>query len=332
MLRIIGRVFLFVIIILSFAACKPQVPSEYIQPGDMEDILYDYHIVDAMADTENDSEDKDYDKLLYRKAVLKKYDVTEAEFDSSMVYYSRHSDRLHSIYENISQRLSNEALALGASSSDIKKYGDVGTATDTADVWKDSRFYVFTPNVPQNVHTFRIPADSTFRGVSKFVLSFDTHFIYQEGSKTAVAQIALRLSNDSVVTRMIYMSSNTHYSIAIEDDENLGVKELYGFIFLSKNMNATKSTLKLMFVNNIKLVKLYTKPKAAAVEATPKDSLRVDSLNSKAADKDTTSNSPMRRNDVLKSPDGALPKAINKKQVIKRAAPKILKGTPSDLR
>lgn len=35
--------------LLLMVACKPQVPSDYLQPGEMEDILYDYHLAQAMA-------------------------------------------------------------------------------------------------------------------------------------------------------------------------------------------------------------------------------------------------------------------------------------------
>ena len=39
---------LFILLAISalatLIACKPSVPKEFIQPGDMEDILYDYHV------------------------------------------------------------------------------------------------------------------------------------------------------------------------------------------------------------------------------------------------------------------------------------------------
>jgi hypothetical protein len=38
-----------VLIVVAMIGCKPSVPSEFIQPGDLEDILYDYHVAQAMA-------------------------------------------------------------------------------------------------------------------------------------------------------------------------------------------------------------------------------------------------------------------------------------------
>ena len=33
-------------------SCKPSIPSEYIQPSEMEDMLYDYHLSMAIANRE----------------------------------------------------------------------------------------------------------------------------------------------------------------------------------------------------------------------------------------------------------------------------------------
>ena len=46
----------FIALLLMVIGCKPTVPSEYIQPDDMEDILYDYHLAEAMAKSQYDNE------------------------------------------------------------------------------------------------------------------------------------------------------------------------------------------------------------------------------------------------------------------------------------
>ena len=58
------------------------------------------------------------------KQLLDAGSITQAEFDSSMVYYMRHADVLHGIYENISNRLKDDADALlpglpGAAQTDL---------------------------------------------------------------------------------------------------------------------------------------------------------------------------------------------------------------------
>ena len=92
--------------LMLIAGCKPTVPSRYIQPGELEDILYDYHLADAMASVSgNDS----VNMVKYHTAVLQKHGYTEADFDSSLVYYLRHTEQLKTIYENLAKRFRDES-------------------------------------------------------------------------------------------------------------------------------------------------------------------------------------------------------------------------------
>ena len=125
-------------IFLMLAACKPGTPSKYIQPGDMEDILVDYYMAKAMAQQDKFSyEEREYNTALYTEAVLKRHGVTQAEFDSSLVYYYTRADRFDPIFQRVSERLDEQALVLGASEGEIGKYARFNATGDTANVWSD---------------------------------------------------------------------------------------------------------------------------------------------------------------------------------------------------
>ena len=100
---------------MSLTGCKPSLPDDVLSQGKMEDILYDYHLALAMVQNEGGDETQ---RFIYKDAVLRKHDVTSAEFDSSMVYYMRHTDKMYTIYKNLSDRLNDEAVSLGADASD----------------------------------------------------------------------------------------------------------------------------------------------------------------------------------------------------------------------
>ena len=184
---------------------------------EFEDILYDYHLADAMVNNDG-SDEKKYEMTLYRQAVLKKYGITQAEFDSSLVYYVRHADRLHKIYENLSKRLSDEALALGASANDISKYGDLTSVKDTSNMWRGVSSCVLMPNAPYNTMSFEITADSTYHEGDKLIFSFNSNFIFKEGVRDGVAMLAVQFKNDSIASSVIHLSSNNNYSISIAID------------------------------------------------------------------------------------------------------------------
>ena len=68
-----------------------------IQPDRMENILYDYHLSISMGN--NLSYSDNYQKEAYKNYVFEKHHITEAEFDSSMVWYTRHTEELASLYK-----------------------------------------------------------------------------------------------------------------------------------------------------------------------------------------------------------------------------------------
>ena len=95
----------------AFVACKPKTPRQYIQPDDMEDILVEYHVAKAMAMQKAQRDmSRSYQTALYIDAVLAKYGVSKAQFDSSLVYYYTRADRFEPIYKRVSERLEEQAL------------------------------------------------------------------------------------------------------------------------------------------------------------------------------------------------------------------------------
>ena len=134
----------YLLVLMLVVACKPTVPSEYIQPDDMEDILYDYHLALAMSRQKGGTE-MDFNRSLYFQSVLKKYGVTEAEFDSSLVYYYSHVYRLKDIYSEVNERLSDEATSLGVAVGEISRYSQYSTTGDTANIWNQQTDLLLIP-------------------------------------------------------------------------------------------------------------------------------------------------------------------------------------------
>lgn len=254
-------VFFSMVMVLSFTvSCKPSVPSTFISPGDMEDLLYDYHMADAMAEQAKGNYAENV--VAYRTAVLKKYGVTQEKFDTSMVYYMRHADQLHTIYEHVAQRLQDKAQELGSS------VGTAGAFTangDTTDIWRESNSVVLIPNEPCNLYSFSIKADSAFHKGDTFFLNFQSDFIYQDGARDGVVVLSLVYRNDSIAQRVMHFSSSSKYDLSIDDPNSLGIKEVKGFFLLARNndMNSSMTTLKMACVSHIHLFRVHATKNAA---------------------------------------------------------------------
>ena len=66
------KVFFFTIAAIAAVGCKPTVPSKYISPDEMEDVLYDYYMSQAMANMDAKDGRMEYNRRTYFLAVLKK--------------------------------------------------------------------------------------------------------------------------------------------------------------------------------------------------------------------------------------------------------------------
>ena len=246
-------------------ACKPSVPSEYLQPDEMTDILYDYHLASSMAElSANDSANTQQ----YRAAVLKKHEVTQQQFEASLAYYMRHTEQLKAIYEQLNERFTNEASALGASgiSGDNNQFSANG---DTANVWHGDAGYVLSLQKPFQLYSFAQQADSSFHKGDVLMLNFDANFIFQDGNRDGVAMLSVQFANDSIASQVVHITTANHYSLMLRDDARLGIKAVRGFLMLSQGQaeGESETTMRMMFITRISLLRMHTKAQPAAAPA-----------------------------------------------------------------
>lgn len=253
--------------LLLLVGCKPTVPRRYLQPDDMEDLLYDYHLAMATAATEY-QRSIDIRQLQdeYRRKVLAKHGITQAQFDESMVYYFRHADRLNDIYKRLGQRFADDGAALGVNIA--RKGTDLPATGDTANVWKGDNTCTLLPYKPHNVYTFSIKADTTYHPGDQLALNFDVAFIYQDGPRDATAYFIVRFANDSTATQMRRINTTSHYSLTVTDQFKAGIKEVKGYFIMPQSLaDLGSSSYRVISLYDIHLVRTHPGSKPPANEA-----------------------------------------------------------------
>lgn len=246
-----------ILLVLMTVGCKPKVPSELVQPDDLEDILYEYHLAQSMARNEH-TLDASYNQTKYFLAVLEKHHVSEAVFDSSLVYYYTHAERLKEIYANVYERLANDAKKLGASVGDINRYSQYSETGDTANIWRDETAMLLIPHPTKNRFDFVIKADSTFKVGDSFMFQFVAEHIWQSGSKDAIVCIKTIYEKDSVLQSVNHVSMSGISQLRVPSNTTLNIKELRGFIYLPQGED-NNEVRRLMFINQIQLIRFHNK-------------------------------------------------------------------------
>lgn len=268
---------------MCLGGCKPSIPSDVIQPDELEDILYDYHLA-ATLGQDSDAVGQE----LCMQAVLKKHGVTKDEFDSSLVYYYRRIEHLQPVYNAVAKRLDAQAVALGATVGALNTVETFSANGDTANVWEGPQEAVLTPFPIFNRLDISQAADSTYLPGDKFLLRFSSLFLQPSSiGRYAVAylSVAYRLKrhapNDTLVNRYLHINVNANnHQVSIEPPAKDAVPTaIRGYFYLGREQAKPQGKQKasansvaparLLFLNNILLIRYHEKHE----EPLPTDSI-----------------------------------------------------------
>lgn len=220
-------------------------------------MLVDYYMAKALSQQSKVSfSEREYTLALYTEAVFKRRGVTQAEFDSSLVYYYTRADRFLEIIGRVSERLDEQALMLGASEGEIGKYANYNADGDTANIWSDRRTNVMLPMAPYNRWEFSLEADSTFKRGDALMMMFTSDYMYQSGEKNGLLYIAAVYS-DTVVSRILRFTVSGVNQLRVPEDTLRKIRAIKGFFYLNEGKERP-STTRLLFLNNVQLIRFHT--------------------------------------------------------------------------
>lgn len=244
---------LYMVIALGvLSACGKKIPDDIIQPDAMQDLLYDYHLASTMSSSLPYTES--YQKDAYFDYVFQKHHVTEAEFDSSMVWYTRHAEELATIYRSLQERLEREEKQMKEQVAKRDNQIDVSMSGDTVDVWQDRTLYWLSTSSLTNKVVFDLKTDTTFKPQDAMELQADFHFIPSKAtSGKAVMALNFYFDNDSVqgLTRIVTRPGKQR--LYLRPDSAFTIQSISGFIYYSNNEHPDASLL----VDDIRLTRYH---------------------------------------------------------------------------
>lgn len=196
---------LAVLLVLLLSACKPSTPAGVMTEGKLEDVLYDYSLAISMAEnsTSADFDEREALRYQYIQKVFEKHSITEAYFDSTMVWYASDGKRLQTIYQRLNERLDAEAKTMGVDLSDTEIYANYNNVDgDTTNVWNGSRIIYISNYQPDNVKTITLATDSTYQNGDSFKLSYVANFLPSAGLHSAYVLFSVYYEDNSVISQV----------------------------------------------------------------------------------------------------------------------------------
>lgn len=262
---------LLILCLLFLVGCGKEIPKDIIQPDKMEKVLYDYQIVSSMSDQIPYNEN--YKKELLREYFYKKHRITEAELDSSLVWYTKHAVILSEIYGRLNQRFERQYEELQARLNRHTNEVVITQPGDSVDVWRGESLYLLIDNNIRNRIDFSIPTDSNFHDFDEFAWNLDMIFLPGFTQKVTIGMNAV-YQNDSVVGKTLDMNETGSYQIYLKCDSAFTLKELNGFVYLHSGKEKKNG----LILNHLNLMRYHvavdtTTLKTDQPKLLPKDSI-----------------------------------------------------------
>lgn len=257
------------------AACSVKAPKGVLNEKQMEDVLVDYHIAKALS--EELSGNTAYEQALYVDYVYNKHHITEAQFDSSVVFYTRQIDEFTKIYEKVNRRLQGQQDNLNHLIALRSKKPQKSMAGDSINLWYQQQMFLVSSVELHNKVVFNIPSDENFKEKDTIRLSARFRFMPFIRSTKAVVTMQLVFKNDSVLKETKQVVKNGEQTITLQGDSLGELREIRGTIYYQGQKSFTPA----LVVDRLSLMRYHQSEKqvkSLAEEKAKRDSLQKDTV------------------------------------------------------
>ena len=167
MLKNRTKYLLFFLFIITFLACSKR-PSNVLTVREMTDILIDLHTLDGIMVTHEFRHVSEEERNLFYEAVLIRHNTTQAQFDSSVVWYTRDPRQFERIYNRVLNQLTLNLEQLTLANVEVAQL----PVFSSQELWKEEMdFYLVYPASERVEPTFTI-IDSSLMMQDLYILCF----------------------------------------------------------------------------------------------------------------------------------------------------------------
>ena len=244
------------------ASCDSRRSAGVLSSKEMENLLVEIHILEGSLRASGNYYGSGEESLQYYAALFEKYGISQADFDSSLVWYTKHPKKFERIYVNVVSRIDTLSSEINKG-----KYHPIDSSAFTGEtnLWTKATKYVLTKDSARTKLDFRIENVELLPN-DFYKLSFRHRVAPSDSSRNPHAVMYVNYSGDvtdSIYTRTHNDSVLRRYTLVFKARKNLKIKSLSGFILGNDSsagkMNAT--------VDSIQLIRKYNPFKQDSIRA-----------------------------------------------------------------
>ncbi len=220
----------FILILVVFGSCSRR-PGYVLPEDEMMDVLYDIQIAQAIYRSGNDF-DTDEKKDALIEGVLRKHKISQAELDSSLLWYSDNIELYRTINDSVSARLRAQSDLLMASRS-----GYLSERTNTSYLIPPS-FHLneYIPTMSFDIDSFSIKTID----LAKFIFKFNVQGL----SSFQKAEAAIYFTyKDTIVKDIKVIDKNTSYVFTKPNLADSLLKNISGYVHIQNKLKGVPSNV-----------------------------------------------------------------------------------------
>jgi hypothetical protein len=246
---------------LLLTACS-KVPDNILQEKKMRDVMIDVYMAESLIEADRAIYSDTVRKAALFQSVFRKHNITEAVYDSSIVWYSKNMD----IYMLVLD------MALADINTRIRDMGDVqasaapDTNQDSINIWPRRDFLVLHPTALFNGITFDIKPDRVYSSGSSFVLGMRVWGLRDDMRYFPEIRMAID-QHDTVLYVNKRITEDGYHEAVLKGLPTKQVRRVYGYVRMD---NTAKDYYK-VYVDSLNLMKYNY--------GSPSMSVQTDSIN-----------------------------------------------------
>ena len=241
------RIYGIITLICMTASCS-RVPKHILSERKLRVVLYDMLIGEAMIEIKIDSFQTNSDRQAVFDAIFSKHRITQAQYDSSLIWYGKHLDLYMNVYKLALKDVNENYAALG-DMTPVALSGEI-SMQDSVDIWFFKRYDVFKPEIAFNTLTFDIIPSEPYSAGSAYHFMLSVWGIPADLKPKPVIHLNA-VQADTIISVRKEIEGDGDYETTLSTLNDRQVLRIYGYV----SLNAADPAFHRVYLNDIRLMK-----------------------------------------------------------------------------
>ncbi|WP_080904817.1 DUF4296 domain-containing protein [Parabacteroides sp. Marseille-P3160] len=220
---------LALLVLMTSFSCG-RTPDGILSQKKMKEVTLDIKLAEAMIEADyNAYTDYSRREALYR-SVFEKHKITEAVYDSSLIWYGENLEVYMEIYNQLGNELDGKIKEMG----DIKPEKEMPVSpNDSIDIWPLRRLYTFTPDHPRLI-AFDMKPEIPYTAGSVFVLGVNIWGMTPQTGPAPELRLTVEQS-DTTMTVLKNLDRDGYFETEVQTLPSQQVRRVFGYIRMMSN-------------------------------------------------------------------------------------------------